>query len=35
MKYTFVPPLGANFEVLEEDRLVYVLGVWVTKLRWR
>ncbi len=25
-----VPPLGVDFEVVEEDRLVYVLSVWDT-----
>jgi plasmid stabilization system protein ParE len=24
----FAPPLGIDFNVLEDDRLVYVLGVW-------
>ena len=24
----FAPPLGVDFNVLEDDRLVYVLGVW-------
>jgi hypothetical protein len=23
-----VPPLGVEFEVIEEDRIVYVLSVW-------
>jgi plasmid stabilization system protein ParE len=30
LRILFVPPLGVDFEVFEEDRLVRVLGVWTT-----
>jgi len=28
VRIMFAPPLGVEFEVLEEDRTVYVLAVW-------
>jgi hypothetical protein len=28
----FAPPLGIDFNVLEDDRLVYVLGVWTIQI---
>ena len=28
LRITFVAPLGVDFEVLDEDRIVYVLSVW-------
>ena len=31
VRILFAPPLGAKFEVLAEDRLVYVLGVWAIR----
>ncbi len=27
-RIAFAPPLGIEFQVLEEDRIVYVLAVW-------
>jgi hypothetical protein len=31
VRILFVLPLGAKFEVLSEDRLVYVLAVWAIR----
>jgi len=31
VRILFAPPLGAKFEVLTEDRTVYVLGVWAIR----
>lgn len=28
LRIIFAPPLGVEFDVLEEDRIVYVLAVW-------
>lgn len=28
VRVTFVPPLGVEFDVLDQDRIVYVLAVW-------
>ena len=28
LRITFWPPLGVNFEVVQEDRTVYVVAVW-------
>lgn len=28
LRITFVAPLGIDFEVLQDDRLVYVLAAW-------
>ena len=28
VRIMFVPPLGLEFEVLDDDRIVYVLAVW-------
>ena len=30
VRIMLVPPLGIDFEVIEEDRIVYVLSVWTT-----
>ncbi len=31
VRILFAPPLGAKFEVLVEDRVVYMLGVWTIR----
>ncbi len=28
LRVVFAPPLGVEFDVVEEDRIVYVLAVW-------
>lgn len=35
LRITFVAPLGVDFEVVEEDRIVYVLSVWLIDRRNR
>jgi len=30
-RITFEPPLGAEYEVIEDDKKVRVLGVWLTE----
>jgi hypothetical protein len=31
VRILFVPPLGVDFEVNEQDRIVYVLSVWLIR----
>ena len=31
LRIMFVPPLGVDFEVLQEDRTVFVVAVWSIK----